>query len=128
MQINVATSFKLVQDIINLPQIGGTSEAPETSVLELLMRRIQLCKVPRLFGHFHLFYKINLPKNKNGAWDFSPMDAPRQELSNGGLGCFVSTSNFWQIDFLMQLHRTANPAVVRNHARTCWHGAQLAIS
>ena len=28
------------------------------------------------------------------------LDAPFRELSNGGLGFFVSTSNFWQINFL----------------------------
>ena len=50
--------------------------------------------------NFHLFYKINLPKNENGAWDFAPMDAPRRELSNGGLGFVVALSVSRQINFL----------------------------
>ena len=33
------------------------------------------------------------------------LDAPFRELSNGGLGFFVSTSNFWQIDFLCSCTR-----------------------
>ena len=80
-----------------------TSEVPETSVLELLARRIQWCDNPSLFEHFHLFFKHEMPKNKNKAWVHAPVDAPWREFypwsrvccSHLGLAAIFLCNRFW---------------------------------
>ena len=47
---------------INLPTNRGTSEGPETSVLELSTRRIHWCGDPSLFGHFSSIFQKYLAK------------------------------------------------------------------
>ena len=53
---------------INYPRDWDTSETPETSLLKLSMRRIQLCWDP---SSIIIIWKVILqkhPKNKNEAW------------------------------------------------------------
>ena len=65
------------------------TEASETSLLEFLARRIQLCGDPSLLGHF-LYFSKKLPKNENGAWITTLIDAPWQELFICGLRSAVA--------------------------------------
>ena len=74
---------------ISLPREWGTSEAPETSVLGLLTRRIQWRVDPSLFGNFSSIFQQYLPKNED--WVLAPVDAPQQEIFVRGLGSVVDS-------------------------------------
>ena len=82
----------------HLPAIWCISEAPETSVLELLNRRIQWCVGPNLSRLFHLFFKIILPTNGDGAWVLEVMNTPQQTLFIHGRGSVVVLLVPWQIN------------------------------
>ena len=78
----------------NLPQDWDTSEAPETSVLELLTRPIQKCGDPiSIFVFWKVIFE-NIPNNANanGAWVPPPIDAPWRELFVYGLRSAVALS------------------------------------
>jgi len=77
-----------------------TSKRSETSVLDLLTRRIEWCGRPTLFGHFSSIFKINPPAKKNWAWFTAPMDAPRQKCSISGIGSIKVLLFCWYIDFV----------------------------
>ena len=92
MQINVATSFKLVYDKINLPTNRDSYEGSETAVGKLSARRI-----PPRGGFFCKSIIEDLPKHNSAENDdtkkYSPgLDAPFRELSNGGFGMSVAIS------------------------------------
>ena len=100
MQINVATSFKLVQDKINLPTNRDSYEGSETAVGKLSARRIPPGCVFFCKSIIEDLPKHNSAENDDTKKDTPGLDAPFRELSNGGFGMSVAISVCWQIDFL----------------------------
>ena len=81
----------------NLPWDLGTSEALETSVLDFLARRIQLCRDPSLIGHFLSISSKKMPRK----WSLGPRtsNAPQRELFVCGFRSFVALLVLQQINF-----------------------------
>ena len=88
----------------NLPWDWGTSEASETSVLELSTRRIQLCGAQIFLGHFSSIFKNNSPKTEDITLFPAPVDAPGRELFVRSFWFVVALLVSRQIDSCASVH------------------------
>ena len=82
-----------------MPAIWGTSEGSETLELEYSTRRIQFCPDYFCLGIILKVVQYNFQNIAQTKIDHSDLNSSRRELSNGGLGIFVTLLIACEIDF-----------------------------